>query len=80
MQELGHGVRENLASEAEKICVRITPRVRRYLGFLAGFSKKLLGIEPVLDGHLREQHSPLTTSRNQQSVPADFDLLGTDSK
>jgi hypothetical protein len=46
------------------------------LGLAAGFGKELLGVEMVFDGDLREQQPALTSSRNEQAVPADFNFFG----
>src|SRR5258706_5632772 len=69
---------KNFAGEGKNFVERITPGVARQAGFAAGFLEKFFTREMMLGGDLREQQASPVFAGNDQTVFADFDVLGID--
>jgi hypothetical protein len=66
-----------LGGKSENIDVCVAPGLGGKLGFAASFGKELLDGEMMLDGDLGEEQAALLAAFDQQTVAANFDLLGT---
>jgi len=68
------GFFQDLRREGLDSCA-VLPGIGAQAGFQAGLFKKLLAVPVPFRSNLRQEKPALCSVRNQQSVPAHFDIL-----